>query len=978
MKTICHKALATFVCGLAAVTAVQAQDEQDEQDELTVIEELVVIGSRTLGLEDSTSPIMSITQEEFEANPSFTVGDFLVDNITANGGLTTSTEEGTGRGRANGDRSTAVNLWNLGEENSLVLVNGQRVVPSASPSVTAWFNTDINSVLPSIALQRADVLLDGGSAIYGTDAVAGVVNFIPRYGFEGLEFRLQTDVWPESLGDTASNAFEGLFGTGFGDGRGSFVAAFEYRKATATPVTDLGLNSTDTPQFTGNETPADFEELLAVGTTRGPQAVHNYGVGSRRTGVTQLTDPLCGRHDLVDAPYYVVGEVVPEGALNAGSCGAYGQPEIYLRDSDRYTLFTSLGYEFSAMVSGSLDASYSDREIVDLNRFNTLAGGDLSLATYNMPHNHPGVLYNASLDPAWAAATQGRRPSDVNGGVINQMPITNGPNSGYSEDVFNIRGALEIDLSDRVSLSLGASVGESSATNKRDAEHVENITNAIQGLGGPNCDPRTGTPGEGGCEWYNPFLSQASPDAIAADPRLANSDELIAFLMPGDAAAYFFDSRLSSIDATFNIGTGWELAGGEVAVAAGADYRQEEATVNYNQNMLDGVLNGILPQTPSGGEDSVVGLFGEAALPLTDELTMQLALRYDNYDSVGSTTNPKVGFNYAPTDRVALRASFGTSFKSPTIRHLNPFTSATPLGDGVSPRRLLRDVSTINQAIPGLEPQTATHFSVGGDFVLLEDVGALNSLNFNVAYVSFEFDDRISPLDGQSRHVSPGEDGAATALCGTNDDTGARNEFYYFENNDPGGLPCFDGVDANMNGILEHGEVHSEYIFFSNLSTVDVKGLNLNLSANVQTPVGNLGLRVAATHMLTFDIARNSSEEPVSAVGVSAAGAIHPSVGNVYEWRINPSASMRWRGGGHATTLTGRNRSDIMRGDTVDYSYATEWQVRHNWSIRDNLDVGLTIRNLFGEVPIHGNATSPTVRPTDGIRLFFLNVSARL
>ena len=237
----------------ASSTWALAQDEGDEG----TLEEVVVTGSRVLGLEDSTSPVVTVGQTELEENPSITLADFLVDNITANNGQLTLVDESIQFGRINGDRSTGINLWSLGEENTLTLLNGSRVAYSPAPSRSGWFNVDVNSVLPGIAMQRADILLDGGSAIYGTDAVAGVINFIPRYGFEGTEFRLQSDFYPESIGSTGSAAAEGLFGVSFDEDRGSFLVAVDHRRTYENSAAELGLNDADVPLFDGSEPSSD-------------------------------------------------------------------------------------------------------------------------------------------------------------------------------------------------------------------------------------------------------------------------------------------------------------------------------------------------------------------------------------------------------------------------------------------------------------------------------------------------------------------------------------------------------------------------------------------------------------------------------------------------------------------------------------------------------------------------------------------------
>ena len=311
-----------------------------------------------LGIEDSTSPVVTVGQAEFEENPSVTLADFLVENVTANNGQLTLVDEGNASGRIQGDRSTGINLWGLGEENTLTLLNGSRLVYNAAPSRTGWYNVDANSILPGIAMQRADILLDGGSAIYGTDAVAGVVNFIPRYGFEGMEFRVQSDFYPDAIGTTGAAAVEGLYGTTFGDERGSFLIAFDYRQTMENLAAELGLNHADVPQWDGSDGFwAEYGEDMFTGgsgydySAAAPSAGGGgmgMGMGGAPAG-TALADPLCGATDQLDLHYIQLGEIVPPGVDGAGSCAGYPLLDTDGRGSDRYTVFAAVELRHSAI-----------------------------------------------------------------------------------------------------------------------------------------------------------------------------------------------------------------------------------------------------------------------------------------------------------------------------------------------------------------------------------------------------------------------------------------------------------------------------------------------------------------------------------------------------------------------------------------------------------------------------------------------------
>jgi len=990
---------ATLACG--ATFAQDAEDEQAEADsaseELT-LEEVVVTGSRIFGQEQTTSPLVQVTTEDFFENPSVTISEFLGDNVTSNNVVALATDENNSSGQANtGNRTAGVNLWSLGEENTLTLLNGSRVIHYAAPNSGGWYTSDINSVLPAIAMARADVLLDGGGAIYGTDAVAGVINLVPRYGFEGIEFRMQTDLYPESLGNTGSNAIEGIWGTELGNGMGSFIAAFDHRitreidalavgrsNADSFPEWDGSMLLTDYQDLTGNVNDGAAYESMTPTIGRGPRAI---------PGIT-LVDPLCGV-DIEGVPYIHEGFLVPDDDMSvpdtAGTCHGYDFPHTTGSDTNRSSLFAAVRWDFSSRVSGSLDFGYSQRENWDNQQtsFNTGRGQNLSSAAIpnvvdeSISPDHPAWQYYMMEfpDSDWyrvGQPTVGMRGMST---VITPPPPLNvpiGPGIGFKEQqlqesgTYNLHGSLDIDLNETFGLQLGATYGRSAVTQNRYDLVIDRFENALAGLGGPDCDPATGMPGEGPCMYFNPFLSALLPDAdsIFAGGSLANSPELIDYFYPGDGVQRIFETDLLGVNALLSIDTGWELPGGEVLAVVGAEYRQESSAVDYNEFTKSADRNITYTatssaQVPYSGDQNIAAVLVEAAVPIHESLSMQIAGRYDDYNTVGGTFNPKVGLTWNVSDRVALRTSYGTSFRAPTIAQTTPTQarSSVPQTPGAG-RRGGHGVTAIISSATELVPQQAAHLSVGLDTTLFEDVGSLNRLNLSASYVNIDFEDRIdvsTAIDrtwGGSPGLSPC--GFTTGVSGM----AAWGGFYFTEDADLDGVPdpdgqrCWDGADPDGDGIIAtREELSADYRLYTNLATTQMEGVNLVLTSNWTTPFAALDVRVNATRTLSFLFQDTEAEPVLEFVGRSGLGFAQTA--NVRKWVGNLRFNLRWRENtflrGHSTSLTLRTDTDILNAadldagiETVTNGGVTSVDLRHQVAFTDTYSLSLTARNLTG------------------------------
>ena len=152
------------------------------------LEEVVVTGSYLYTGADSPSPVSVLSGEDMVAYAPPDLVSFFINNVPQNFEDDIGSQiENDGQSRARSDRNATINLRGLGDMNTLVVLNGRRTITYPSPTGTGWYRTAINSLVPRIAVQRTELLLDGGSAIFGSDAVAGVVNFVTRNDFRGFD-----------------------------------------------------------------------------------------------------------------------------------------------------------------------------------------------------------------------------------------------------------------------------------------------------------------------------------------------------------------------------------------------------------------------------------------------------------------------------------------------------------------------------------------------------------------------------------------------------------------------------------------------------------------------------------------------------------------------------------------------------------------------------------------------------------------------
>jgi iron complex outermembrane receptor protein len=706
------------------------------------VEELVVTGSLISGAPTGAIPLQVFSSEELRKRGDPTPLEF-VKSLPA---VTNTVGEAN---RINGQNSGAVtvNLRGLGASRTLVLLNGRRM-PIAQ---VAGSGVDV-AMMPTAAIGRIEVLTDGAAATYGSDAIGGVVNYITKQNFDGLEVDATYNAIRSSAGDYAANIAWGKVGDW---GNVLLTAGYKHRSVLQQDERDWGLMPLSVnPQagWSANGNPGAY----LTGPVRSV-AAFNQG----------FLDPGC-------AP---LGGLVT-GSGSTARCQFTQAPFNNLVDEmDGYQLFGQVNFELpgdhrfyaEALASGHTvprevqNPSYAPSNYP----LATTAGGNSPFPApagtegargYYIPAGNPGLQTLLALNPTAFTPAQianinangvltsntGWRPYGYGGN-----PLTGeGFHSRREMTAYRVSAGFSGPLAWGVNYAFNVTYGEQTVERITSEITTPNLQYALLGLGGFGCtpngsNPATSTPGQGPCLWFNPFSTgiarNAQTDvgnpqyasAVALNPAVANTEEVARYL---EANPYAFDdvSRIVEVNALFNGEVPLKLWGErEISWAAGAQYRwqQDQRDIPDATNISinpcpafgvttcstpTGVLTFFGAQEPYDLSGEVFAFFGELQIPVTDSLEVQAAIRYEDLGPSGSTTNPKVAVRWDATDFLTLRGSVGTTFKAPDLTSLgDDFLTS---GGVVAQLGAFRPIDIYNN--PDLQPEEATTYNVGAIFDL--------------------------------------------------------------------------------------------------------------------------------------------------------------------------------------------------------------------------------------------------------------------
>ncbi len=643
-------AFSNLRCSHTVLTAALTVAASNGTAQTSTIEEVVVTaatGSRIVRQGNSPSPISSYDGQMLLDSGLKDIRD-LVGVLSINAGAENNSDNLTQNytvGTAN------INLRGLGVASTLVLLNGRRQVLSAAQTDDGSSFVDLAGLVPMLAVERVEILKDGAAAIYGSEAVAGVANFITRRGFRGIE--LQAEYRSRvSNGSQDDLTLDGVVGGEFGGG--DFLVAASYLDRTSLVLTEVDWRRPSTSGF-GN--PASFNIPSLERTLADPDCERYEG----------LLQALPGDSSICRFDYGPQITAIP----NEQRLQTWGRVDWDRGDTGNF--WAELGYASN-----------------DINR--DVSPSFPVLNTPVVPSYHPGNPYGEDV------FFQGRpygygQPPEVN---------------YYEHDTARLAAGFEGRFTDTASWNVSLVRAQNDTLqNPRDVI-VANFQAALLGFGGSDCDvnPLDAGPeraGTGGCLFFNPFSSN-----FAAGPgdALHNSMALRPFII-GD---YFGDgrSRLTTLEANVTGFLPWRDAG----YAAGVQYRDQSLDFAYDDITRNDGFAFLIGNPDFTAHDDVTAGYGEVWLPLSEHLEITGALRYEDYrGGVRDTLDPKITILVRATDAVSIRGSYSTSFRAPSpFQTRGAQTNFTNIVDHDGSRTF---AGRRTQGDPNLQPETSSAFNAG-------------------------------------------------------------------------------------------------------------------------------------------------------------------------------------------------------------------------------------------------------------------------
>ncbi len=909
-------AVAIALCSIGlASTPLFAADE--------AIEEVTVTGSFIGRPANRPQPVTVLNNEDLRLEQRGSIAE-IFKNLPQSIGSTSTIN--TQQGGVNGGNSptATINLRGLGPRATLVLLNGGR-----QTSDGGFGFVDINNLTPSIMVERVEILTDGASALYGSDAVAGVANFITRNSFEGIEVRTEA----QKIQDTEGNQPDVNFGLIVGGGNDTthVVAGIDYATTEILLVEDryedarlrLGLTS-------GFGNPATFQ-------------LQNLN-GTLRPATQTKPDPLCGS-PLIGGGL-AAGEMNPTKTqcLLFNALGRTMQPE-----SERIVGMTVMTHDFNADLTSQVEVGFA-RTRYDI-PFGYVTPSGITSFAY-VPADNPGALetvrnFPTFPNPANDANLAGYR---FRGRVM--TPAGEEVNiHDTMQDTFRIAARLNGTISD-TGWTWQASFSDSwndTSFNSTDTITAR-LTNALDGYGGPGCAVNRTTDltlrqrGTGNCQFWNPFANHllAKPgDKHYNDPKLTK-------WLTGSRNTQ--DSgELKTYDLVVT-GDLWEMAGGTTGLAIGIHRREQYFSQDWDplsEAPGNWGFNGATAYQDFDGKRSTNGIFGELVMYPTDTLEVQLASRYEDTGSMDSF-DPKIGLLWTPRDDLYLRASAGTSFRQPgeiQMFGIGPGGATTdPIGgDTINARGLLVGNSNLG-------PETSDNWTAGITWDVTE------SFTAELNYWSVDFQDLITAEGAQAILLLDRADGFITDPRIQLRD-GASNEVcevtgrWSGKLTDPRPANCMSGFDVQL--------FTTTYI---NQAFQKTSGLDFTFSYDFEALGSAWKARLLGTWTDKYDMdVQGKLVDGVGYYNIATFGVANP------EWRGN--AMLDWTRGNHIARATWRYTSKLVNDSPNANNNLTEQtdfstlDLLYGYNFADwGLDVTFSVANALDEEdPLrHGAQTTST------------------
>ncbi len=738
-------ASATALASLVFVASPSALAQDEE-----AIEEVVVTGSRLVRRDlNAASPVVVISDAQIRSAGNVTIEETLNEMPQLASDNTSSVNSGGGSG------ILTANLRGLDAVRTLVLVNGRRFTPADSRGLT-----DLSSI-PDALVDRVEIVTGGASAVYGSDAIAGAINFRLKDDFEGLEFSYY---WGETdKQDATTQKFDLTIGGNFNDDRGNAVVSVSYtdrgdiffadRDYAATALFESGdsLIPGGSSNIPGTRMLLSSNQLAGLnGLNFDPATACPGSIGGVRFGDQGAVLPYCD----------------PEDRFN------FAPLNYLLRPLERVQISTLGHFDINDRVTAYAELFFMDNRNEWQQAPN--AGGLQTSGAARGEYLIPNYATNPVLFPAvrqFLIDNPATFDPDGDGTAVIQgtgrrSVETGARNYKYSRKSYNTTVGLKGDFE-----AGGSTWDWDTFFQYQNARTDEDIAGQLSQLRvALASDVTVDALAPGGVRCTNEFVGCVPANFLGISSL---SPEASAFISPNHGVTNVLERQIYG---GFISGEVFELPAGPIALGIGFEDRQDKYSFQPDTAAQGGEFGD--PQPPIDASIDLTEFFGEARIPLiegaalADYLGLELAVRFSDYSTIGSVTTWKAGAEWAPTDSLRFRASFNQAIRSPNLDELFStvtigFTGGDDLCDiDFNPSAAAQQECVLQGVLPG-DIATFQHLGVGfgiqsgGNPDLLEETADtitfgfvwspnfVEGLNVTLDYYDIEITDAVNQLTAQ-------------------------------------------------------------------------------------------------------------------------------------------------------------------------------------------------------------------------------------
>ena len=809
-------------------TGAFAQEAQEPDDEVDfVMEEVTVTGSRIRGeAAQSTAPVIILAKTQIQETGLASIGDVLQTLTVQSNAINTQANNG-------GDGSTRISLRGLGTTRTLVLVNGRRFVPGGTGANSS---VDLNSI-PASVIERIEVLKDGASAVYGSDAVGGVVNVITRSDLEGVEFEYYQGVSGAGDGDVIDASIT----AGLRSGRGSILFSAGYHNRKPVWTGDRSFSEADKSYDWG----ANDGSFTTSGSSATPEGtiIDRLGEEGNTTwqGIVERAGDDAGVY--FNAPSGGWRPFNFSGNSLDGTGDLYNyQPENYLyTPQTRYSSFLSGNYLFTDNLTGFFEVSYTNRQ------------SDQKLA--------PTPLFIISEGISVSAENRynefGRDFIDV------RRRFVEASNRNFLQDLDTYRVVMGLEHEFRgFAGDLAFSYGRTSGTNINEGRFIRsNIEMAL----GPDSEC------VGGCV---PLDILHGPGTI--------TDDMLRYIQYTGIARGYTQQKILQYNLTGDIA---DLPAGPLAVAVGASSRWEAGGAIPDPITATGNTTGNKEEATEG-DYSVRAVYAETSVPVYQgemgALDISAAGRLFSYDTFGTDFTYEAGARLELPRGLAFRSTYSKAFRAPSVSEMFlgqsdsfPLVSdpCSVVDEAGNPRDLTSQQmrNCASAGVPGnfedtraqlrariggstdLDPERANTVTAG----VVYQPEFLENLDIAVSYYATKIEDEIGALGA----------GLILSNCYSQDNP----------------TDC-EKVQRDQNNLITN-----IFSTATNIGETETNGLDIELNYIDDTHLGLLSARLESNLLFAYDVYL-----PIPGGFELVEGKGYYDLGVFPTWRHNANVGLKW------------------------------------------------------------------------------------